>query len=64
MVVKIKGLDNLHPTIVIVQNEDILRKVKSYSKLTNDNMMFEDTGDQIIDVLMTNNLNDLSWFAY
>ena len=64
MVVKIKQTGAINPTIIIVQSDDILRVTCRYMKLTDANMTFEDSGDQIIDVLMTSNLNDLSWFAY
>ena len=64
MVTKIKSIDKFNPVIVIVQSDDIIQRATSYLKLTDANLVFLDTGDQIIDVLMTSNLSDLLWFAY
>lgn len=64
LIVKIKNEKEFHPRLVIIREEDITTAVNRYLKATDDKMIFKDTGDQIIDALMTNNFNDLSWFAY
>lgn len=64
MVVKMKGEKDVNPRVVIIQGEDIESTRERYLRVTDDNMIFEDTGDKVEDVLLTNNLNDLSWFAY
>jgi hypothetical protein len=64
LMVKIKGVNDYNPRVVIIQNEDITPTVNRYLKSTDDRMVFKDTGDQILDALMTNNVNDLSWFLY
>lgn len=64
MAVKMKGQSDVNPRVVLIQKEDINPTKERYLRVTNDDMIFNDTGDQITDVLMTNNLNDLSWFAY
>lgn len=64
MAVKMKGEKDVNPRVVIIQGEDITPTRERYLRVTDDNMIFKDTGDQIIDVHMTNNINDLSWFAY
>ncbi len=64
MVVKIQSFERSNPTIVIIQGEDIGKTAKSYLDLTAEGMVFQDSLDVITDVLLTSNLNDLSWFAY
>lgn len=64
MAVKMKGEKDVNPRIVIIQGEDIEPTRERYLRVTDDNMIFKDTGDKVEDVLLTNNLNDLSWFAY
>lgn len=64
MVVKIKSESDVNPRIVIVRGEDIEPTYNRYMEHTDNNMVFENTGDIIEDVMLTNNLNDISWFAY
>lgn len=64
MAIKLKGEKDVNPRVVIIQGEDIKPTKERYLRVTDDNMIFKDTGDKIEDVLLTNNLNDLSWFAY
>ena len=64
MVVKMKGEKDVNPRVVIIQGEDITPTRERYLRATDDDMIFKDTGDKIEDVLLTNNLNDLSWFVY
>lgn len=64
LIVKVRGLHDVKPRIVIIQSEDIIRYANSYMKGCDDEMIFKNTGDKMIDALMTNNLNDLSWFVY
>lgn len=64
MVVKFKSESDVNPTIVIVRGEDIEPTYKRYMEHTDNNMVFENTGDIIEDVMLTNNLHDLAWFAY
>lgn len=64
MIVKIKGAKDVNPKIVIIQGEDIKPNFKRYIKETDDNMVFKDTGDRVEDLLMTNNINELSWFIW
>lgn len=64
MVVKIKSSSDFDYKLVIVQKHDIIHTMKKYISSTDEDMTFKDSGDQIIDVLMTSNLNDLFWFVY
>lgn len=53
----------------IVSGESIGRKIKHYEKAYDDNMVLiksKESGKivRITDVLMTNNLHDIAWFAY
>ena len=64
MVIKIKGIDDVNSKILIIQGEDIKPMVEKYLRVSDDNMIFKDTLDKVEDVLLTNNLNDLSWFVY
>lgn len=64
MAVKMKGEKDVNPRVVIIQGEDITPVRERYLRATDDDMIFKDTGDKIEDVLLTNNLNDLSWFVY
>lgn len=64
MIVKILSSSNLNPKLVIVQGADIIQTAKTYARITSSDLRFYDTDDRIEDVLMTNNLNELSWFAY
>lgn len=64
MILKIKSESDVNPRVIIVQGADIQPTAKRYLELTDDNMIFKDSGDRITDALLTSNLNDLSWFAY
>lgn len=69
MVVKIETEGNPAPEIIINPAENFDQKIKYYDKAYNDNMELikaKEAGKliKITDVLMTSNLNDLSWFAY
>lgn len=64
LAVKIKNEKDFNPRVVIIQKEDIAPTGNRYLKLTDNEMIFKDTGDQIIDALMTSNLDVLNWFAY
>lgn len=64
MIVKIKEVDSINSKIIIVQGDDILKTEEMYLRATDDNLVFKDTCNKILDILLTNNLNDLSWFGY
>lgn len=69
LVVKIETEGNPGPEIIINPAENFDQKIKYYDKAYNDNMELikaKEAGKliKITDVLMTSNLNDLSWFAY
>lgn len=64
MVIKIREVNATYPMVVIVHAEESGKKIRDYMKLTDDNLVFKDTGNVIEDVLFTNNLNDLNWFVY
>lgn len=69
MVVKIKTDGNPGAEIIVNPSENFDQKIKYYDKAYNDNMELikaKESGKiiKITDVLMTSNLNDLSWFAY
>ena len=64
MAVKMRCEKDVNPRVVIIQGEDITPTRERYLRATDDDMIFKDTGDKIEDVLLTNNLNDLSWFVY
>ena len=69
LVVKIETEGNPGAEIIINPVENFDQKIKYYDKAYNDNMELikaKEAGKliKIIDVLMTSNLNDLSWFAY
>ena len=64
MAVKMRGEKDVNLRVVIIQGEDITPVRERYLRATDDDMIFKDTGDKIEDVLLTNNLNDLSWFVY
>lgn len=69
MVVKIETEGNPGPEIIINPAENFDQKIRYYDKAYNDNMELikaKEAGKliKITDVLMTSNLNDLSWFAY
>lgn len=69
MVVKIETEGNPAPEIIINSSPNFKAKIKYYDKAYNDRMELikaKEVGKivKIIDVLMTSNLNDLSWFAY
>lgn len=69
MVVKIETEGNPGPEIIINPSENFDMKTKYYLEAYNEDMELikaKEVGKtiKIIDALMTNNLNDLSWFAY
>lgn len=69
MVVKISTEGNPAPEIIINSAENFKQKVAYYNSAYNDNMELtkaKESGKviKITEVLMTSNLNDLSWFAY
>lgn len=69
MIVKIETEENPAPEIIINSSENFNAKIGYYCGAYNDNMELikaKESGKtiKIIDVLMTSNLNDLSWFAY
>lgn len=69
MVVKIETEGNPGPETIINGQENFAAKLSYYDKAYNDDMELiaaKNNGKsvQIVDVLMTNNFNDLNWFAY
>ena len=69
LVVKIITEGNPAPEIIINPVENFDQKIRYYDKAYNENMELikaKESGKliKITDVLMTSNLNDLSWFAY
>lgn len=69
MVVKIETEGNPGPEIIINSSENFDQKLKYYDKSYNENMELikaKESGKiiKIVGALMTNNLKDLSWFAY
>ena len=69
MVVKIETEGNPAPEIIINPGENFAMKMKYYLGAYNEDMELikaKESGKliKITDVLMTSNLNDLSWFAY
>lgn len=69
MVVKIETEGNPAPEIIINSSPNFKAKIKYYDRNYNDHMELiraKEVGKivKIVDVLMTSNLNDLSWFAY
>ena len=69
MIVKIETEGNPAPEIIINSAENFAQKTDYYLKAYNDNMELikaKESGKsiRIVDVLMTSNLNELSWFVY
>ena len=69
IVVKIDREGDPAPEIIINSKENFPKKIGYYNKAYDDNMELikaKDTGKliRVTDVLMTSNLNDLSWFVY
>lgn len=69
MVVKIETEGNPAPEIIINPAENFEQKIRYYLGAYNDNMELikaKESGKiiKITDVLMTSNINDLSWFVY
>lgn len=69
LVVKIETEGNPGIEIIVNPSENFAAKVAYYNKAYNDDMELiqaKASGKliRITDVLMTNNLNDLNWFAY
>lgn len=69
LAVKIETEGNPGPEVIINPAVNFNQKIKYYQKEYNDNMeliVAKEKGKivKIVDVLMTSNLNDISWFAY
>lgn len=69
MVVKISTSGNPAPEIIINSAENFNQKVDYYLNAYNDEMELisaKESGKliKITDVIMTSNINDLSWFVY
>lgn len=69
MAVKIRTEGNAGPEIIINGSENFKQKLAYYDKAYNDDMELikaKEAGKLITieDVLVTSNLNDLSWFVY
>ena len=69
MAVKIRTKGNAGPEIIINGSENFKQKLSYYDKVYNDDMELikaKEAGKLITieDVIVTSNLNDLSWFAY
>ena len=69
IVVKIDREGDPAPEIIINPAENFDHKIKYYNKAYNDKMELikaKEAGKliRVTDILMTSNLNDLSWFAY
>lgn len=69
MVVKIETEGSPGPEIIVNPAENFDQKMKYYDKAYNENMELikaKESGKsiKITDVLLTSNLNDLSWFVY
>lgn len=69
MVVRIETEGNPGPEIIVNPVENFDQKIKYYDKAYNEDMELikaKKVGKliKITDVLMTSNLNDLSWFVY
>lgn len=62
MIIKLISFECSNPTIVIFQREDIIPMSRDYEHYFNYD--FSECGYKIEDILMTSNLNELSWFAY
>ena len=69
LAVKIETEGNPQPEVILNPAENVREKIKYYRHAYNDAMELisaKATGKSvhIVDVLMTNNLNDLNWFMY
>lgn len=64
MCIKMVSKKDINPRVLITQGGDIAATVKNILKITDKDMICKDNGDVIEDVLLTSNLNDLSWFVY
>lgn len=68
MLLKLKSEKDVNPRIIVIQGADIVPTMKKYMKITDKDMNIRNTTDYRIviveDVLLTSNLNDLSWFVY
>lgn len=65
MAVKIRTEGNAGPEIIINGSENFNQKLAYYDKAYNDDMeLIKAKLITIEDVIVTSNLNDLSWFAY
>lgn len=69
MVVKIETAGNPGPEVIVNPAENFSAKLSYYDKAYNDDMELiaakkNGSSVRIVDVLMTNNLNDLNWFIY
>lgn len=64
LLVKIMEPEAVNPMVTVIPKDLVKKKVNEYMRATNNDLVFKDTGNKIEDVLVTSNLNDLSWFAY
>lgn len=64
LLVKIMEPEAVNPMVTVIPKDLVKKKVGEYMRATNNDLVFKDTGNKIEDVLVTSNLNDLSWFAY
>jgi len=64
LLVKIMEPEAVNPTITVIHKDMVKKKVKEYMKVTNNDLVFKDTGNKIEDALATSNLNELKWFVY
>lgn len=69
LAVKIETEGNPQPEVILNPAENIREKIKYYRHAYNDAMELISAkaagkSVRIVDVLMTNNLNDLNWFMY
>ena len=64
LMVKIIEPDAVNPIVTIIPKDLVKKKVNEYMKATDNDLVFEDTGNKIEDVLATSSLNELKWFVY
>lgn len=64
LLVKIMEPEAVNPMVMVIPKDLVKKKVNEYMRATNNDLVFKDTGNKIEDVLVTSNLNDLSWFVY
>lgn len=69
MAVKIETEGNPGPEVIINSAENFDKKIAYYLKAYDDNMELikaKEVGKRIaiVDIMLTNNLNDINWFIY